>query len=96
MTYIPPGASCNVCKAMKAQLNHWYMIHLNAERITISAFNMNDVEHGIPCVCGEACLIKYVSKHLSAVVYPPSSDAEISQILADTINRASENESESE
>jgi len=76
MTYIPPSASCNVCKTAKQETNHWYMVEFRNTEVAIYQFDLHDVELGVPCVCGESCLQKYVSKHLSSIVYPPMEELE--------------------
>jgi len=87
MTYIPPGARCNVCGVIKGVTNNWYIVHLVNEGVHIYQFSMGEVALGIPCVCGEACLLKFISKHLS-VIYPPSySEAEAIAVAVDEMER---------
>jgi len=75
MTYVPAKAKCNVCDAQTADdtNNSWYLIQFHTGKITISEFFIDSVAAGIPCVCGQACLLKFVSQHIS-VIYPPSQE----------------------
>jgi len=65
---------CDVCGKQKQETNNWLMISTVSNAIVIRPISPAEVREDIhlhwTCLCGEACVIKFVSQNLAAL-HPP-------------------------
>lgn len=91
--------TCDNCGAEKLQSNHWFMALTlyNTKSITIDHFDLKLAEeHSFDILCGEACVLQYVSKNLPRIVptaapsrseHPANSDNNTNVITQAALNK---------